>query len=119
MMRTGKTTRMLEYAIGAARQGREIAIICYSDEHRKWLYKHLLKLAEDAGCKWVVGDGTNGGHAGNIELYHLSQAMVAEAAPGDYQMRGLGRDGSREVLVDNAVYEARYKAVLDNYLRWI
>lgn len=119
MRMEGRTTRMLAYAIGAARQGRELAIICNDAEHREAIHKKLLKQAEDAGCKWVVGDGIDGGNSGNIETYHVAHAMVMEQTPGDYQIRGSDRNRSREVLVDHGVLEDRYGAVAKHYIRWL
>lgn len=116
MCRTGKTQRMIDYAIAAARQGRELAIICNSDAHRQEIHKRLLKSAEEAGCKWVVGNGIDGGNGGNIETYQVNHALVMEHGPGGYDIRG---NRKREVLVDNYVLEDRYGKVLENYIRWI
>ncbi len=110
---------MLEYAIGAGRQGREIAIITNTEEDRKRIHSKLLAMATKAGCKWVVGDGINGGNGGNIEVYQVAHVSVMEQAPGDYQMRGQGRNGSREVLVDHGVIDDRYGAVAKHYIRWL
>lgn len=112
--RIGKTTRMLEYAIGAARQGREIAIIANSQDHRVQLLHQLRDMATKAGCAWVVG-GDYGGPGKNIEIYQVSHTLVQELHPGEYELRGSRK---REILVDNCVYEDRYRHVLENYARW-
>lgn len=117
--RSGRTSRILAYAVGAARQGRELAIIVNSTEDAKKLHKLLLQEAEKAGCRWVVGDGVNGGTNGNIEIYPVSHAMVREDGPGNYEIRGSNRNDSREVLVDHSVYESRFGAVVKNYVRWL
>lgn len=117
--RPGKTTRMLDYAIGAARQGREIAIIANNEASRRRIHDKLLEMASKAGCRWVVGGGINGGSGGNIEVYHVTHTMVMEQAPGDYQIRGSQRNQGREVLVDHEVLEDRFSTAIDQYIRWI
>lgn len=119
MRMEGRTTRMLDYAIGAARQGREIAIITNTEDSRRRIHNKLLDMATKAGCKWVVGDGIDGGNGGNIEVYHVAHVMVMEQAPGDYQMRGNARNTSREVLVDHEVLDDRYGSVARHYIRWL
>jgi hypothetical protein len=114
--RPGKTTRMIEYAIAAARQGRTLAIIAANDDHRARLYKTLREAAKAAGCAWVVGNGDNGDPAGNIDVYSALGNLVFEDSPGAYGLRG---DASREILVDNHTLEQKYQAALDHYLRWL
>lgn len=113
--RAGKTTRMIDYAIGAARQGRKIAIIAHDDKHRDRLYEQIGAAAKAAGCPWVVGSGA-GGYGQNIEVYSITGYLVYEPTPGQFELRG-SRD--REVLVDNYVIEQKYSGLVDNYLRWL
>ena len=112
----GKTTRMIEYAIEQARKGNTVAIIANGEAHRTKLYKAVRDAAASQGCAWVVGQGDSGGAAGNIEVYQVSHCLVHEQAPGDYGIRGFHE---REILVDNDVYEDRYRKVLENYQRWL
>ena len=113
---TGKTARMIEYAIEQARKGNTVAIIANGESHRAKLYKVVRDAAASQGCAWVVGHGDSGGAAGNIEVYQVSHCLVHEQEPGDYGIRGFHE---REILVDNFVLEDRYGKVLENYQRWL
>jgi len=116
MSRLNRTTRMLEYAVGAARQGRKLAIIAHDDAHRANLYAALRRCATKSGCAWVVGQADTGGPAGNIDVYAVTGNLVHEPAPGAFAIRGAN---DREVLVDHYTLEQKYHAVLDHYIRWL